>query len=225
MFCGETAYSRQAGHNYEVIDLPQMPDGPPEPEIGKVFEDQNIIEVNGLMNGAKVLVYDTQDQLIASGGTVSESRGLRANRALVAGENLRVQQTYEACNLSSPKDGALVEVLPCSELGAPEIRRPVPGDEEVVVVKNTPGAAIVIFDASNKVIGHGTAPRVPLARPLVTTEELRVIQVLGNCRSSMAYKINVDCGPKSRGELDLLNLLPNRAQRRGSSLLTANVCP
>lgn len=221
-FCGKEAHSAPM-HRYEVAPLPPMPNGPPLPEIAEIFVDDRSIVVRNLMHGARVRVYDDTSQEVASGATASDSASFHSYRRLVAGEKLYAIQSFDDCDVQS-EPGPTSTVSPCSALRAPVIHRPAPGEQELVVVHSQPHAVILVYDQSAQLIGRGIAPRVPLSRPLTTTEELRILQVLESCRSSTAYRIHVDCGPKGRGELDLLNLVSERKRRRGTTPLAADQC-
>ena len=221
-FCGKQVHSAPV-HRYDVVPLPQFANGPPLPEIEQIFVPDRRVVVRNLMNGARVRVHDQQGHVVATGATASQSASFGCNRPLIQGEQLYAVQSFDDCGVMSDK-GPRVTVGPCSALRAPAIQRPAPGAQELVVVSSQPNAVILVYDQSSQLIGRGVAPRVPLSRVLITAEELRIIQILNGCRSSTAYRIQVDCGPKGRGELDLLNNLSDRKRRRGTSPLEADQC-
>lgn len=220
-FCGETRKSTPT-YEYSVIPRPVVVGNFPVPWIDGIFEMERVVQVEGLLHGATAHVFDSNGLPLGAQSTVSTGAGVHTNRALVAGEALRPVQGFGICGESDKGPETIVQ--PCSELQGPEIVRPAPGDQEVRVLTSRPGAAIFVWDASGTMIGRGAAPVVELIRPLVTTEEIRVTQRVGTCDSSTAYRINVDCGPKGRGELELLQQLPDRHRRRGSTALVAAEC-
>jgi hypothetical protein len=221
-FCGEQVDSNPT-HFYQVSPLPPLPNGLPRPVISEIFVVEQRIVVNNLMHGAQVYVHDQNGQELAAGATASSSAGFWTRRRPIAGEPLSPIQAFEGCGVKS-RPGPTTTVRPCNELRAPVIRRPSPGDEEVLVTQSQPAALILVYDGARVLIGRGVAPLVGLSRPLITTEEVLVVQVLDGCTSSTAYRINVDCGPKGRGEIELLNLLPDRQRRRATTPLVADVC-
>jgi hypothetical protein len=220
-FCGESMRSSPL-HEYKVVPRPAVVGQFPVPWIDAVFEMERVVQVQGLLHGATAHVFDSNGLVVGGQPTVSTSAAVRAVRALVPGEALRATQSFGICGESDK--GPETIVRPCSELRAAEIERPAPGDEEVRVLSSRPGAVILVWDASGVLIGRGAAPVVGLSRPLTTTEEIRVTQRVGTCDSSTSYQINVDCGPKGRGELDLLQQLSDRRRRRGSTTLVAAEC-
>ncbi len=217
-FCGEEVASQP----YIVKPRPTYPGGFPAPRVQGPYEDSQFVLVEGIVRGAIVELYDQADQLLGEAATVSNSVWIQLNRALMAKEPLYARQRMGSCTQSLP--GPTIEVRPCSELGAPVIRRPAPGDLEVIVETSEPDALILVYDVNGTLIGRGVAPKVSLARKLTTTEEIRVTQKLGSCHSSTAYRIHVDCGSKGRAEMELLNRLTHRRRRRGTHELKADQC-
>jgi outer membrane protein assembly factor BamB len=120
------------------------------------------------------------------GGNIAQQVGI--SPAATTG-NYNVTQSL--CATSSPPS-VDVPVTPCSELSAPIIRPPLPGENFIEVIQAAPGARILVYGPDGE-IGDGGGSPVMLIRPLVAGETIKVVQQVGDCRSAWVYEVRVQC--------------------------------
>ncbi len=100
--------------------------------------------------------------------------------------------TQTLCAESNPGDSTPTPTLPCSEMPAPKIKPPLPGDTKIYVTEHIPGAEILVFAGAEEV-GHSGGNVINLSRALLNGETVKVMQRLGKCMSPFRYQIVVDC--------------------------------
>jgi outer membrane protein assembly factor BamB len=88
--------------------------------------------------------------------------------------------------------GTPTRTRPCAEQPPATIRPPIPGDTQIELLSFIPGARILVFGNGGE-IGDGGGPRVNLKRAVNQGETLVVLQLIGSCRSTQVYQIQVDC--------------------------------
>jgi hypothetical protein len=186
--------------NPPVISAPNV-----DPNI---YDGARFVTVLNVLNGA---VIDVQANGNHIGGQASSGGGQIVSIAPPAISGQTVKAFQALCSGSPGSPG--VTVLPCSKLPPAKISPPQVGDDVIHVTDFILGSRILIY-ANGQEIGNGGGPLVQLTRPLVSGEQVKVLQILGNCRSSWIYVINVECkvpaaisnpsgsGPYSVGKLD-----------------------
>lgn len=98
--------------------------------------------------------------------------------------------TQELCgNKTTPTVN--VGVHPCTDLPAPVIRDPYPGDVFVYVEDLIYGSRTRIYDENGNEIGDGTGDVITLNRALVDGENITVTTELGDCLSNFGFQIEV----------------------------------
>jgi hypothetical protein len=192
MLTGHYEFCQLPSDDAEAHPVVPEPDEIPPPIVEEPYEGMRTVFVSNLLHGARVTVFVNGQERM----TVYQS-GIAAHipisPPLAVGDSVTAQQAL--CSESDPSSD--VRVRPCASLPAPRIRRPLPGDQFVVVTHAVPGARIQVYDEQGIEIGDGAGDRVVLDRPLVPVERVRVVQEVGGCRSQMAYEIHVDCGPNT----------------------------
>jgi len=78
----------------------------------------------------------------------------------------------------------------CSELGAPEIATPMPGDDFVLVIEAASDAVIDVW-ANGDHVGEGMGNVIMLSRALNSGETVLARQSVGECHSSSGYQVQV----------------------------------
>jgi hypothetical protein len=104
-------------------------------------------------------------------------------RPLGPGDSLQAEQELCTINYSASTSDA----LPCGSLPAPKIRRPVVGNNFVVVIEAVPGARLRVYDATNTELGDNSGPIIPLNRDIASGEKLTVVQSLNGCEGQYGY--------------------------------------
>jgi hypothetical protein len=79
----------------------------------------------------------------------------------------------------------------CKELPPPRIRHPRVGDTYVVVTSAVAGARVRVTTATNEELGDGSGTIIALRRPITSADVLLVVQQIGECTSSQAYRVSV----------------------------------
>jgi outer membrane protein assembly factor BamB len=98
--------------------------------------------------------------------------------------------TQKLCVEGGPGPGTPTQ--PCSDLPAPTIKPPLPGDTQIVVTSHIPGARILVFAGAEEV-GDSSGDVINLKRALVNGETVKVMQKLGDCVSPFRYQTVVEC--------------------------------
>jgi hypothetical protein len=171
---------------------------PPSP-LSKVKMDpatnyagQKTIDLTNITEGSKVAVSLQSGGLLETLGSypfswrnnydVSNPLG----RPLQQGDTLEFQPNL--CGNGPPSMGIPVE--PCSEMTAPEVVRPQPGDDFVIVIESAPGAKIRVFRGSTE-IGNGLGPVISLTAPLQDGDTVTVIQGVTECYGQTGRRVQV----------------------------------
>ncbi len=100
--------------------------------------------------------------------------------------------TQKLCEETPPGTGPKTPTQPCSDLPAPKIKPPLPGDTQVVVTEHIPGANILVFAGAEE-IGDSSGNVINLSRAINNGEIIKVMQKLGKCVSPFRYEIAVAC--------------------------------
>ena len=164
------------------------------PRVGvkDTFGDSTIL-VEPVVEGASVTIAEpVQPQpfvSIESWPATSFRRNIKyeLGRAVIAGEPFRFQQNL--CGVASPPVN-LVPRKDCSQLPAPAIAPPLPGDVFVIVVSAAPTATIRVWSGTDK-LGEGSGSVVLLSRPLVDGETIVVAQQVGECIGTSGQQLTV----------------------------------
>ncbi len=90
-------------------------------------------------------------------------------------------------------------IAECREIPAPRIDHPIVGANYVVVTNAIPGARIRVYDAANNEIGDGSGFVILLNRAITGTDQLTIVQQVGDCTSRQGYVIFVR-NSKSKGK-------------------------
>jgi len=191
--------------DYEITEpAPSpMPAGTVEPPV---IEGQELVKIWGAggpgdppQHGPIINVYRPGGVVVGTSaipGGVPHTMGI--SPAATAGIPHTATQTL--CVESNPADSRPTPTLPCSEMPAPKIKPPLPGDTQIFVTEHIPGAEILVF-AGTEEIGHSSGSMInlvslgppPAPRALVNGEIVKVMQRLGTCVSPFRYQIVVDC--------------------------------
>ncbi len=171
----------------------------PEPWVNEVHQGVEIVTVWGsggaparLLNGATLDVF-ADDQPPGServGGQPTPGGGQQVGINPPAGPTANFWATQALCTTSP--NSPLTPVTPCSELPAPKIKAPQPGDTQIELTEWVPGARILVY-ANGSEVGDGGGPVLNLIRPLQDGETIIVVQRIGDCISSWVYQIDVEC--------------------------------
>ncbi len=164
----------------------------PPPTIDQGYEGQEIIVVRNIVNGAMLDVYanivDVAHRIGGSPTPGGSGQRVRVSPKAVSGDTLI--PTQGLCD--PPVQGPGMTVKPCSELPAAKINPPAPGDTQVEVTESVPGAEIQIY-ANGEKVGDGGGSIINLVRPLNDGEVVKVVQILGNCKSQWVFQVGVKC--------------------------------
>ena len=167
--------------------------GTPRLAPASAYENQRLIGVSGLTNGART-TFDVSsvpvgvlDVPISWWPEFNLSAGL--GRALRLGDS--VQATQRLCSSTPPGVSWPLQVSKCAQLPAPHIVQAMVGMTSVVVASAQPGARLHVYDASNVEIGNGSGTVIRLSRALTASEVITVVQQLGACRSQNAHRVTV----------------------------------
>jgi outer membrane protein assembly factor BamB len=182
-----------------VETVQAAPGSLPKPSLDPVAEQAEIVVVrgpspDGLGHGATLDVFsDKQPAPGRIGGqpTMGGPAGQQVGVSPPAPSPANFTATQSLCATTSPPSD-VVPVTPCSQLGAPIIRPPVPGDTAIQVISAEPGARILVY-ANGVEIGDGGGASVNLVRPVAQGDVIKVLQQVGDCRGSWVYQITVDC--------------------------------
>jgi hypothetical protein len=154
------------------------------------YEGQKLINVVDLTHGSSADIVTSGGALFGSFSTPLAWKIAQLEQPLGPSDQLAVAQRLCAFS-SQPPFAQSPPVLPCSDLPAPEIRDPLPGDDYVSVMQPLIGARVRIHDDSGKELGDGTGLTVPLNRQLQDGESINATQQLHECVSSSAFRIEV----------------------------------
>jgi outer membrane protein assembly factor BamB len=182
--------------DFEITVPPPSP-VPPGTTEKPIIDGQMLVTIWGQtgppndppQHGAIVTVRDTvpnERGKSAIPGGVPHTLGIAP--AAVAGQVLSVTQAL--CTESVP--GTPTTVGDCSDMPAPVIKPPLPGDTKITVIQQIPGAEILVF-ASGQEVGHSSGSVINLSRPLNDGETVIVEQRLGTCTGKFVYQIDVGC--------------------------------
>lgn len=186
--CGDV--SPLSGKELAVPAPPTLP--APTLNPGTSYVGQELVTVENIVYGARVNLSE------ASVGPIGDftwpvSRysdydiASRMGSPLAPGDQLIVSQ--DLCF-----EGPAAELPPvagCDELPAPRIRHPEVGNRHVVVTESVPGARVRVYDDSGDELGDGSGTVITLKRALIGTDILTVVQQVGGCTSSKAYRVSV----------------------------------
>jgi len=164
----------------------------PLPTIDPGYEGQQIIIVRNVVNGAMLDVYanivDPPHRIGESPTPGGSGQQMLVSPKAVAGDTLI--PTQGLCD--PPVQGPGMTVKPCSDLPAAKINPPAPGDTQVEVTESVPGAEIQIY-ANGEKVGDGGGSIINLVRPLKDGEVVKVVQILGTCKSQWVFQVGVKC--------------------------------
>lgn len=179
----------------EITVLPPAP-MPAGTAGSPIVEGQTLITIYGQagppdppQHGALVTVRDAALIVRAQSpvpGGVPHTLGI-APRA-VSGQQFSVTQAL--CSEGPP--GTPTTVGDCASMPAPVIKPPLPGDTQVTVTTQIPGAEILVF-ADGQEVGHSSGSLINLTRALKDGETVIVEQRLGKCTARFVYEIKVSC--------------------------------
>jgi outer membrane protein assembly factor BamB len=141
---------------------------------------------NELVNGAVLTIEESGTKV---GGQPTAWEGQQVGVSPPIDDTKTYDIIQELCDPSPP---GTVTPEPCSSLKAPKIYPPLPGQNFIEVYDYHPGAQILVFSGGQE-IGHSGPTIVHLNKTLVQGETLIVVQKLGNCVSSTAIQMDVDC--------------------------------
>ena len=139
-----------------------------------------------LLNGADL---DIDEGGVNVGGQPTPGGGQQVRVNPVIDDSKTYEISQKLCN---PSTTTSVNPKPCSELAAPTIYPPQPGDTQIDLISYYPGANILVF-ANGTEIGDSGPSTINLTRPINPGETIVVVQKLGNCMSSTAFQVRVDC--------------------------------
>ncbi len=140
-------------------------------------------------NGAVIRIEDRGNH-VGGGATPGEIGHIfHVNPSATTSSRYKVTQKLCA---TSPGQVPPIEPVPCSQMPAPAISPPLPGDRTVRVTRHVPGARLLVF-ANNEEVGDSGGNVIVLKRPLAKGETVRVIQRLGNCEAAYIYSIKTQC--------------------------------
>ncbi len=139
-----------------------------------------------LMNGTVLTIEESGTKV---GGQPTPGGGQQVGVNPPIDDSKTYSVIQELCDSSPP---GTINPEPCSSLTAPKIYPPLPGQSFVEVYEYHPGAQILVFSGGQE-IGHSGPTIINLNKILVQGETLVVVQKLGNCISSTAIQIDVDC--------------------------------
>lgn len=170
----------------------------PPPSLDPVPDGTEVVVVrgpppDGLAHGATLDVFADDEPPPGRVGGQPTPGGPPGQQVLIhpaATHPGNYTATQALCATSPPSTP--VGVTPCSELGAPIIRPPLPGDTNIQVIEAAPGARILVY-ADGEEVGDGGGSSVNLVRPLEPGEVVKVIQQVGSCLSSWVYQVTVEC--------------------------------
>lgn len=182
--------------DFEITATPPSP--MPSGTTGKpIIDGQTLVTIWGqtgppsdpAQHGVIVTVRDSATTVrgqSAIPGGVPHTLGI--SPAASTGQKLDV--TQKLCTESPPGTPTVVE--DCDAMPAPIIKPPMPGDTQIVVITQIPGAEILVF-ASGEEVGHSSGSVINLTRALNDGETVIVEQRLGKCTGKFVYEIKVEC--------------------------------
>jgi hypothetical protein len=164
---------------------------PPTLDPPEVYVNQELVKVQDIVNGSTVGINEAVAGPLKSFSTPVSWRSnvdvaTPLGRPLQAGDSLTTEQTL----CTSSGSSSAIAVKPCEDLPPPEIRRPVVGDDRVVVTSSLPGARIRVFDNTGQELGDSSGSVILLNRNIVAGDRLTVVQYLGLCSGQYAYFAN-----------------------------------
>jgi hypothetical protein len=153
-----------------------------------IYEGQELVGLRNLVHSSLVTVSEgVVGPLVASDVAISYwpniDVGTPLTRPLDVGDSLTAQQKLCEINYSL----GTPDVKECDELPAPRIRRPIAGNDYVVLTESVAGARIRVFDSTDTELGDGSGTIIQLNRVIVASEVLRVTQSLNGCDGQLAY--------------------------------------
>jgi hypothetical protein len=175
----------------------QAPSIVPAPtfEPAQTYVGQELVTMSTLLNGAM-----THAAVVGFGDVAKFSTAVswmpdinfavNLGRPLQAGEVLEGMQVL--CDKGPP--GQSDPTSRCEALPPPRIRHPSVGDTVVVVTSAVPGARIRVTTSLNEELGDGSGSVIALSRPITSADVLLVVQQIGDCTSSLAYRVSVRNG-------------------------------
>jgi hypothetical protein len=153
-----------------------------------LYPGQGLINVTNLTYGATTTINRNNVAATVFRTPLSWTITFLNLPALALTDQLSI--TQELCdNRTSPT--ANVGVHPCSDLPAPVIRDPYPGDIFIFVEELIYGSRTRIYDSDGNEIGDGTGHVIMLIRALVDGENVIVITEIGDCSSNFGFQIEV----------------------------------
>ncbi|MFH1373984.1 MAG: alkaline phosphatase family protein [bacterium] len=167
----------------------------PEPvlEHEEVYEGQAAVRLSGLVPGAVVTLKRAdpgtgQLEFVSKAQmSTTESWFTFPNTDLVTG-------SYELDQMLCPGSTGpplTFTTLDCSEMKAPEIMLPEPGDYRIFITKSVPGARIIVRDEGGELLGAYWPPEVGLIRSLNNGDVLTIAQSLNGCLGAEALEVRV----------------------------------
>jgi hypothetical protein len=161
----------------------------PEPEVHEIYDQGQHLVLGKLVNGAKVTIKDGAGVVIGGGGAPAGLVRFGIDPPVAEGDPLTYVQ--ELCGVESPTGTTTVQ--PCSDLPAPVVIGPQPGDTQVLLANVVTGAHVWIY-ASGDEVGDGGGSLIQLIRPLEAGETILAVQGFGDCVGASAYQVEVGTG-------------------------------
>ena len=187
--CGDSS-PRSSPPEVAVAAPPTVP--APKLEPPQTYAGQELVTMSNLLNGAlselSVAGFGQVAQFSTAVSWMPDIYVAGAlGRPLQSGDVLQGMQVL--CEKGPPTD--LPPTTSCKELPPPRIRHPHIGDTIVIVTDSIPGANVRITTSLGEELGDGSGVLIALKRPLTTSDVLLVVQQVGECTSSQAYRVNV----------------------------------
>jgi hypothetical protein len=187
--CGDSS-PRSSPPEVAVAAPPSVP--APKLEPPQTYAGQELVTMSNLLHGSLGILDVGGFGQVAQFSTaiswmpdINVAAGL--GRPLQSGDTLQGMQSL--CDKGPPTD--LPPTTGCKELPPPRIRHPHIGDTIVIVTDSVPGANVRITTSLGEELGDGSGILIALKRPITTTDVLLVVQQVGECTSSQAYRVNV----------------------------------
>jgi hypothetical protein len=159
------------------------------------YNGQELVTMDTLLNGALTYASVVGFGDVAKFSTAVSwmpdiNVAVKLGRPLQNGDVLEGMQVL--CDKGPP--GRSEPTTDCQALPPPRIRHPHVGDTVVVVTSAVPGARIRVTTALNEELGDGSGSVIALSRAITSTDVLLVVQQIGECTSSLAYRVSVRNG-------------------------------
>lgn len=185
-----------------VETVQAAPGSLPAPVVDPIPPSAQIVVVRGppsgeLAHGATLDIFSTIQPAPGRvggqptmGGNVAQQVGI--SPAATTGHH---NATQSLCSVTSPPS-VNVPVMACSDLPAPIIRPPLPGESFIEVIQAEADARILVYASDGEIGDSGGSPII-LTRPLVSGETITVQQQVGDCIGTWVYRVRVECSAEA----------------------------